>query len=259
MDHKFPTSNDSRSFQKKWFKQYNWLEYSVEKNKAYCFYCYLFRHDRIEKKFGHDAFTKVGFSQWKNGYLALPKHVGGPSSIHNFAVTSYYDFDNQRSSVRNKVSTHTKDALVQYETRVEASLSIVAYLALQGEPFRGHDETSNSLNKGNFLEMLDWYKERNEEVKRAFDELCPKNAKMTSGTIQKDLANSCAQAITKAIKEEIGGCLFSILIDESRDISIKEQMAIVVRFVKKRESHRKIFGYQACQGYNIRIIEESIT
>jgi hypothetical protein len=117
MDHKFPTSNDSRSFQKKWFKQYNWLEYSVEKNKAYCFYCYLFRHDRIEERFGHDAFTKAGFSQWKNGYLALPKHVGGPSSIHNFAATSYHDCDNQRSSLRNKVSTHTKDALVKYETQ----------------------------------------------------------------------------------------------------------------------------------------------
>ncbi|XP_025820787.1 zinc finger MYM-type protein 1-like [Panicum hallii] len=234
MDHKFPTSNDSRSFQKKWFKQYNWLEYSVEKNKAYCFYCYVFRHDRIEEKFGHDVFTKVGFSQWKNGYLALPKHVGGPSSILNFAATSYHDFDNQRSSVRNRVSTHTKDALVKHETQVEASLSIVAYLALQGEPFRGYDETSTSLDKGNFLEMLDWYKERNEEVKRALDELCPKNAKMTSGTIQKDLANSCAQAITKAIKEEMGGCLFSILIDESRDISIKEQMTIVVRFVNKK-------------------------
>jgi hypothetical protein len=72
------------------------------------------------------------------------------------------------------------------------------------------------------------------QVKRAFDVLCPKNAKMTSTTIQKDLANSCAQAITKAIKEEMGGCLFSILIDESRDISIKEQMAIVVRFVNKK-------------------------
>jgi hypothetical protein len=51
--------------------------------------------------------------------------------------------------------------------------------------------------------MLDWYKERNEEVKHAFDELCPKkNAKMTSGTIQKDIANNCAQAITKAIHKE---------------------------------------------------------
>jgi hypothetical protein len=143
---------------------------------------------------------------------------------------------------------------------LEASLSIVSYLALQGEPFRGHDETSTSLNKGNFLEFLDWYRQRNEEVRKAFDELCPKNAKITSGTIQKELANCCAEAVTQAIKEEMGDCLFSILVDESRDISVKEQMAIVVRFVnKKRRSNRKIFGYQACEGHNIRVIEESIS
>ena len=59
-------------------------------------------------------------------------------------------------------------------------------------------------------------------MKRAFDELCPKNAKMTSGTIQKELASCCAEAITKAIKEEMRDCLFTILVDESRDISIKE-------------------------------------
>jgi len=33
------------------------------------------------------------------------------------------------------------------------------------------------MNKGNFLEMLDWYKERKDEVKIAFDELCPKMPK----------------------------------------------------------------------------------
>jgi hypothetical protein len=52
---------------------------------------------------------------------------------------------------------------------------------------------------------------------------------MTSGTIQKELANCCAKAVTKAIKEEMCDCLFSVLVDESRDISVKEQMAIVVR------------------------------
>jgi hypothetical protein len=52
---------------------------------------------------------------------------------------------------------------------------------------------------------------------------------MTSGTIQKELANCCAKAVTKAIKEEMRDCLFSVLVDESCDISVKEQMAIVVR------------------------------
>ncbi|XP_062224632.1 uncharacterized protein LOC133923227 [Phragmites australis] len=32
----------------------------------------------------------------------------------------------------------------------------------------------------------------------------------------------------------MGGCLFSVLVDESRDISVKEQMAVVVRFVSKK-------------------------
>jgi hypothetical protein len=229
--HKFPQSNGKRSFQKHWFQKHSWLEYSLEKNKAYCLYCYLFKHDPMDDKFCHDAFTKVRFSQWKNAYLALPKHVGGPNSIHNSVTTTFHDFANQMSSVGHKVSSHSKEALVKYETRLKASLSIVSYLALQGEPFRGHDESSTSLNKGNLLEFLDWYKQRNEEVKRAFDELCPKIAKMTSGTIQKEIATCCAEAVTKAIKEEMCDCLFFVLIDESRDISIKEQMAIVVRFV----------------------------
>eukprot|EP00267_Zea_mays_P051504 XP_020404461.1 uncharacterized protein LOC109944191 [Zea mays] len=111
--HRFPPSSDKRSFQKKWFSQYSWLEYSVEKNKAYCFYCYLFKNDRMDDKFGYDAFTKAGFSQWKNAYLALPKHVGGPSSIHNVASTSFHDFDNQRSSIKHKVSSYSKDALIK--------------------------------------------------------------------------------------------------------------------------------------------------
>jgi hypothetical protein len=51
IDHKFPQSRDKRSFQIKWFEKHSWLEYSLEKNCAYCFYCYLFKHDRMDDKF----------------------------------------------------------------------------------------------------------------------------------------------------------------------------------------------------------------
>ena len=60
-----------------------------------------------------------------------------------------------------------------------------------------------------------------------------KMLEMTSGTIQKELAECCAQAVTKVIKEEMDGCRFSVLVDESRDIAIKEQMAVIVRYVNK--------------------------
>jgi hypothetical protein len=83
-------------------------------------------------------------------YTAFPKYVGGPNSIHNVATTAFHDFRHQRSNISHRMSSYSQDALVKYETWLEASLSIVNYLALQGELFRGHDETSTSLNKSIF-------------------------------------------------------------------------------------------------------------
>src|SRR6266540_5378260 len=54
---------------------------------------------------------------------------------------------------------------------------------------------------------------------------------MTSHKIPKDLTQAHAIEISKVIKEEIGDNLFSVLVDESRDVSIAEQMAVIVRLV----------------------------
>jgi hypothetical protein len=40
------------------------------------------------------------------------------------------------------------------------------------------------------------------------------------------------QIIVKSIVDEIGGGVFCLLVDESADISNKEQMAVVLRFVE---------------------------
>ena len=101
---------------------------------------------------------------------------------------------------------------------------------MQGDVFRGHDETSTSLNKGTFRELVDWYKEKVEAVKDAYDKGA-KNYYMLSHYIQKDLTKSCAEVVMEEIMDEIRGRKFSMLIDESRDVSIKEQMAMVLRFV----------------------------
>jgi hypothetical protein len=54
---------------------------------------------------------------------------------------------------------------------------------------------------------------------------------MTSGDIQKELSRCCAEEVTEVIMGELGDKKFSVLIDESRDISIKEQMAVMLRLV----------------------------
>ena len=65
--------------------------------------------------------------------------------------------------------------------------------------------------------MIDFLKDNNEEVWNSYDR-GGLNSKMTSYDIQKDLAKVLCKRITKAIMEEIGNRLFSVLIDESRNI-----------------------------------------
>jgi hypothetical protein len=100
----------------------------------------------------------------------------------------------------------------------------------QGIVLRGHDESSTSLNRENFREMIDWYKDKNENVRNAFDR-GGLNCQMFSPEIQKDIVRCCAEEITKVIMGEIGERQFSVLIDESRDISVKEQMGVMLRYV----------------------------
>ncbi|XP_066168268.1 uncharacterized protein [Oryza sativa Japonica Group] len=78
--------------------------------------------------------------------------------------------------------------------------------------------------------MFDWYKDKVHEVNDAYEKGL-KNCQMLSHHIKKDLTKACAEKVTAIIMYEIGNRNFSMLIDESRDVSIKEQMDVILRFV----------------------------
>ncbi|XP_057246692.1 uncharacterized protein LOC130589449 [Beta vulgaris subsp. vulgaris] len=121
----------------------------------------------------------------------------------------------------------------EYETRLRASVSCLSYLLRQGLAFHGHKEDEESLNRGNFIELLKWLKSHNEVVSKVIFENAPENCQLTSPMIQKDIINCCAKETTKRIIEEIGDDYFAILADESSDVSQKEQLALCLRYVEK--------------------------
>ncbi|XP_076960509.1 uncharacterized protein LOC143636913 [Bidens hawaiensis] len=57
--------------------------------------------------------------------------------------------------------------------------------------------------------------------------------KLTAPSIQKEIIECFAKEVTKMICEEIKDNVFGLLVDESSDVSLKEQMAVVVRYVDK--------------------------
>ncbi|XP_077223942.1 uncharacterized protein LOC143857398 [Tasmannia lanceolata] len=73
----------------------------------------------------------------------------------------------------------------------------------------------------------------NENIKRVCVEKCHENLKLVTSDIQKDIVSACAIETTNSIIKDLGDSLFSILVDEARDVSNKEQMAVVICYVDK--------------------------
>jgi len=113
-------------------------------------------------------------------------------------------------------------------------------LAFQGVAFRGRDESVDSTNRENFLEILNVMVSYNEHIAEVIAK-APKNASYTSPMIQKEILHIFSTKVKEAIRKEIGNAKFCIMVDEARDESMKEKMAIVLRFVDKDGFVRELF------------------
>nr|XP_017248635.1 PREDICTED: zinc finger MYM-type protein 1-like [Daucus carota subsp. sativus] len=120
-----------------------------------------------------------------------------------------------------------------YRIQLATAIDCVKILLAQSLAFQGHDESETSKNRGNFIVVLKFLTNHSSDIKDVFKN-APENNKLTAPSIQKDITNACAVITANAISLELGDELFSILVDEARDISNKEQMDVVLRFVDKK-------------------------
>ncbi|KAK1381920.1 hypothetical protein POM88_019655 [Heracleum sosnowskyi] len=204
-----------------------WLEYSVSQDAAFCFYCYLFGD--IKRK--DQVFIKPGFRNWKKAIEKFRDHIGLTGSVHRNAQTLYLGFKDQRQSVTGKFRTGNEVIGAAYRARLTVSVDVARLLLGLGLAFRGHDESSSSIRRGNFLEILSWYSLHSPDVGKVVKDNAPANHQLTAPSIQKEIVSACASETTKAIICDVGDKFFSLLLDEARDNSVKEQMAIVLRYL----------------------------
>ncbi|CAH9113437.1 unnamed protein product [Cuscuta epithymum] len=121
----------------------------------------------------------------------------------------------------------------EYRIRLNASINGSRFLLHQGLPYRGHDESEDSNNRGNFLELIKYTATQNEAVSKVVLKNAPGNNQVIAPSIQKDIANCFAQEVVRSIIADIGDDVFALLVDESSDVSYKEKMAMVLRYVDK--------------------------
>ncbi|KAJ1278816.1 hypothetical protein BS78_04G107800, partial [Paspalum vaginatum] len=215
-----------RRFKSIWFNQFSWLEYSSHTDR------------KPNGRAGSDAFTVTGFNNWKkvNDKDDCPflKHMGkNANSAHNFSVRCFINLKNSQAHIDSVINKQKEKDAANARLRFTTTIDAVRWLTFQACPFRGHDETPQSLNRANFLEMVKLLASYNKEVKEDVLENASGNAKYTSHEVQQEILGIIGRKVQNSIREEIGNSKFCIMVDESRDESKKEQMAIVVRFVNK--------------------------
>ena len=234
-NHKFEFTNISgsdRRFCHVWFSEFPWIEYSVEKDAAFCFVCYLFK-DKTKCP-GGDSFVKDGFRNW-NMKPRLTKHEGQVTSAHVEAQEKYDMFTTPSASISVSLASNTNQYKALYKLRLTWTLKCLRFLLRQGLAFRGHDESEDSMNKGNFLELLSWLAGNFEEVDKVVLNNAPHNCKMTHHDVQQELIKCCAQETTKRVIEELDGGQFAILADEFSDVYQNEHWLFVCVLLIRKE------------------------
>ncbi|XP_059441135.1 uncharacterized protein LOC132173614 [Corylus avellana] len=194
-----------RSFQPSWYNLFpSWLEYSREKDAAFYLPCFLF--NKPSGHFTQRVFTIDGFRNWKkvrNGKdCVFLNHIGkDPTSFHRVAEKSYEDLKNQSQHMQNVFEKLTSEQIANNRLQLKASIDVLA-----------------------------------EVIAKA-----PKNATYTSPMVQKQILHVFSAKVKEIIHNEIGDAKFCIIVDEARDESMNEQMAIVLRFVDNNGFVRERF------------------
>ena len=232
-----------RSCQASWFQQHPLLEYSVERDSCYCYRCRLFSRDPSDSAFVNPS----GYSDWKHapgktGSLYL--HAN--STTHSSAMVAWQQLKLNRE--RKTTLAHRMDSLGEQALQLNRHyITIIAEVILlcahQDIALRGHDESDKSENPGNFKAILQLVANHDDQFQQSYRN-APRNALYTSPDIQNQIALIMSNIVREVICTQVRDAVyFSLLIDETKDVSKKEQMSIVLRYMQNGKVYERFIGF----------------
>lgn len=208
--------------------EHQWLCGSTKLNKLFCWPCLLFR-----KASDKGVWSKSGYSDLNHLTTSMKTHCSSKDHINNvFALATYGQrrideaLDHGREVARNK---HNSE-VTRNRNGIKTLIEIVCHLGSHGLAFRGHDETTDSANRGNYKDLCSIIAAKDPTFKDFVDS---KVFTGTSGGIQNQLIECIGDHLLQVIKKEVAEADFvSILMDESSDSARLSQLSCALRYVK---------------------------
>ncbi|XP_056392625.1 zinc finger MYM-type protein 1-like [Hyla sarda] len=264
-DAKAAAKGEVRQLSKGWFYKVmpngekilrTWMVYSPVSRNLYCFCCRLFAICTT------DTTSKfvTGFQKWWKLSPKVYHHETSEEHLHCLekwktlaaGLRLQETIDAQTISMMETDKKKWRDILHRL-------LDITLFLAKQNLAFRGHKEDESSLNKGNFLEMVEMLSKYDPVLKehliRLKQHTCHLNVSVSylSPQTQNEFISVLANHLKEKIVTDIKSALyFGIMFDSTPDVSHTDQMSEVIRYVhmtnRKVEVKEVFLGFFPLKG-----------
>ena len=218
----------TRAFKSTWYDKFLWLCGSLQKNRLFCWPCTLIGRKR-------NVWCNEGYNDWKNLSIALDRHSSSKDHIQN--EVTFKTLSKESLTVLEQINEQAKRSRKAFNEIVAKNrqifkvlIDLTCLLAKQELSFRGHDESKDSYNQGNFKEFFFVMMNNNEELKNHWEKM--RGFTGLSKTIQNDIIECIAMEIKETICNIIRDSpFFSIQVDETTDKSESTQCSVICRCV----------------------------
>lgn len=215
------------------YECYNWLCGTESLLKLFCWPCLLFSPIFVKNIWVSSGFSNLsGLSKSARAHESSESHLQCVVDLYNFGKQRVDEGIDRTLKVNNAIHNQK---VKKHREILKRLIDVTCFLAKQELPFRGHDETETSLNKGNYIETLNLLKIWDPVLADHFE--MASVFKGTSSDIQNDLISTISDVVEEAIFKEIQAADFvAIMLHETSDVKSRSQLSTVIRYVNKDDN-----------------------
>lgn len=211
-----------------------WIVYSKKLDAVHCFCCFIFGFLSTNSQFA----SKEGYKDWKHLTEKIKEHE--TSAKH---MTNYKAWKEMKTAICSEKTIDDQIAIeYQNEKRrlrmvFERIVAFILYLARQNIAFLGTSSRLDNSNNGNFLQLI--------KAVARFDPVLDEHIRKSGKThyLSPRTQNELICLIGKKIQQKILNDVlkhkyYSIIVDCTPDMSRKEQMTLIMRYIAFDEEKR---------------------
>ncbi|XP_040612541.1 zinc finger MYM-type protein 1 isoform X2 [Mesocricetus auratus] len=221
---------ESQSIRKSWRSGPQHLNPSSRNDVAFCYSCHLF----YQKNFNcqGESFAPQGTADWEKMLEKFKKHEESEVHLKSLKFWKQYQFLDEMPHDGSSVYSKRIEGNKRY---LKLIIENILFLGKQCLLLKGNDQSISSINKGNFLELLEIRaRDKGGEV---FELMNSHVDYYRSTQVQEEIVEIIKAEILQDIVSEINvSSAFSIICEETTDSATKVQLSVCVRYPQKTSS-----------------------